>query len=396
MNKAVDYSRLSLIQKYLDKIVADKEVAGCSCLVIKDGQELGYYEAGLRDVKDKLPITRDTIFRLFSMTKPITSIATMQLVENGQLSLTDPVSKFLPGFKNQKYYDENGELCEVIEEMTVKNLLDMTSGLCYPGLACKAEVETGMFMAKAAKKLHTDEEMSTYDLMNELGKLPLAFAPSDKWNYSLSADVLGAIVEIVSGVSFSEYLHKNILDPLEMFDTDFYVPTEKQDRLCRSYRTDGINFKEYTGENLLIQSRMEEEPKFQSGGAGLASTIDDYSKICQMFLNNGEYKGKRILHPETIRYMTSGGANERQRQHIGKWDSLAGHTYGNLLRVLKHPEEAMSLGSAGEFGWDGWLGVYMSVIPEHNMCILYMMQKPDTGTVDVTFKLRNIIFSALS
>ena len=395
MNKAVDYSRLSLLQKHLDKIVADKEVAGCSCLVIKDGQELCYYEAGLRDVAAELPITRDTIFRLFSMTKPITGIAVMQLVENGQLSLTDPVSKFLPGFKNQKYYGENGELCEVAEEMTIKNLLDMTSGLCYPGLVNKAEVETGMFMARAAKKLHTDEEMSTYDLMNELGKLPLAFAPSDKWNYSLSADVLGAIVEIVSGVSFSEYLHKNILDPLEMLDTDFYVPSEKQDRLCRSYRTDGTNFKEYTGENLLIQSRMEEKPKFQSGGAGLASTIDDYSKICQMFLNKGEYKGKKILHPETIRYMTAGGTNEKQRQHIGKWDSLAGYTYGNLLRILKHPGEAMSLGSVGEFGWDGWLGVYMSVVPEHNMCILYMMQKPDTGTVDVTFKLRNIIFSAL-
>ena len=249
--------------------------------------------------------------------------------------------------------------------------------------------------SEASKKMHTENEMTTYELCNELGKLPLAFNPGDKWNYGLSADVLGAIVEIVSGMKYSEYLSKNIFEPLGMKDTGFFVPKEKQERLARAYNSDGVRFSEYTGENLLIQSRMEEQPKFESGGAGLVSTIDDYSKICQMFLNNGELGGHRILHPETIRFMSLGSLNEAQRSCIGGWNYLNGYTYGNLLRILKYPGEAVSLGVKGEFGWDGWLGVYVSIIPEYDMYILYMQQKPDTGTTDVVNKIRNVIFSSI-
>ena len=196
-------------------------------------------------------------------------------------------------------------------------------------------------------------------------------------------------------MKYSEYLSKNIFEPLGMKDTGFFVPKEKQERLARAYNSDGVRFSEYTGENLLIQSRMEEQPKFESGGAGLVSTIDDYSKICQMFLNNGELGGHRILHPETIRFMSLGSLNEAQRSCIGGWNYLNGYTYGNLLRILKYPGEAVSLGVKGEFGWDGWLGVYVSIIPEYDMYILYMQQKPDTGTTDVVNKIRNVIFSSI-
>ena len=392
---AIDKDRLDLIQRQLDEAVADKVIAGCSCLVLKGGEEMGYYESGKRDVEKDLPITRDTIFRMFSMSKPITSVAVMQLMENGRLDIGDPVSKYLPGFKNQRCY-KDGKITFVSEEMTIKNLLDMTSGLCYPGEGNDTERITGDFVAEAAKKFHTPEEMTTVELMNELGKLPLAFEPGDKWNYSFSADVLGAIVEVVSGMKYSEYLYKNIFEPLEMFDTGFYVPEDKQDRLARAYYTDGVEFTEYTGENLLIQNRLEERPKFESGGAGLSSTIDDYSKVCSMLLNGGEYKGKRILHPETIRFMTMGSLTQRQQSCIGGWNYLNGYTYGNLLRVLKYPGEAVSIGVEGEYGWDGWLGVYVSNIPEYDMTILYMQQKPDTGTTDVVNKLRNVIFSSIS
>lgn len=393
MDKSIDYKRLNMVQKHLDRITADSEVAGCSCLVIKDGKELGYFESGLRDIENDLPITRDTIFRMFSMSKIITSIATMQLMENGLIDLLDPVSKYLPGFKNQKCY-ENGKLVSVSREVTIKDLLDMTSGLCYPGEVYEAEYDTATFFEEASKKIHTKDEMSTVEIANAIGKLPLAFEPGSRWNYGFSADVLGAIVEVVSGISYSEYLRENILDPLEMFDTGFYVPDEKQDRLAKTYTYTGTGLREYTGEFLLIQSRMKDKPKFESGGAGLSSTIDDYSKIAMMFLNNGEYKGKRILHPETIRFMTAGSLTKKQAEYLN-WDSLCGHTYGNLLRVVKEPGSTAGVYSMGEYGWDGWTGVYMANIPEHNMCILYMMQRSDTGTIDVTRKLRNIIFSAI-
>lgn len=394
-NVVVNKELLDRIQKHLEDTVNEKIVAGASCLVLKKGKELGYYEAGLRDVENNLPITRYTIFRMFSMSKPITSVAVMQLFEQGKIDLGDPVSKYLPGFKNQRCY-KDGKITRVTEEMTIKNLLDMTSGLCYPGEANDAERITGDFLNEAALKMHTDEEMTTYELMNELGKLPLAFEPGEKWNYSLSADVLGAIVEVASGMKYSEYLSKNIFEPLEMHDTGFYVPEDKRQRLAKAYYSDGTELTEYTGENLLIQSRMEEKPRFESGGAGLASTIDDYSKLCTMLLNNGEYNGKKILHPETIRFMTAGSLNEKQRSCIGNWNYLSGYTYGNLLRILKYPGESYTLGSEGEYGWDGWLGVYVSNIPEYDMTILYMQQKPDTGTTDVVNKLRNIIFTSLS
>ena len=393
-NITIDKNRLNRIQDHLNETIAKKIVAGASCLVLVQGEEMGYYEAGLRDIENSLPISRDTIFRMFSMSKPITSIAVMQLMERGKIDLGDPVSMYLPGFKNQRCY-KDGKITNVTEEMTIKNLLDMTSGLCYPGETNDVEKITGDFVDEASKKIHTEDEMSTVELMNELGKLPLAFEPGEKWNYSFSADVLGAIVEVVSGMKFSDYLRENIFEPLEMYDTGFYVPEDKQQRLARAYDSDGSELKEFTGENLLIQSRMEERPKFESGGAGLSSTIDDYSKVCKMLLNNGEYKGKKILHPETIRFMTMGSLNEKQRSCIGSWNYLNGYTYGNLLRILKYPGEAVSIGVEGEYGWDGWLGVYVSNIPEYDMTILYMQQKPNTGTTDVVNKLRNIVFTSI-
>lgn len=394
MDKSIDYSRLNMIKGHLDEIVATKQAAGCSCLVIKDGRELCYYESGLRDIKNNLPITRDTIFRMFSMSKPVTSVAAMKLMEDGKIDLLDPVSKFIPGFKNQTCY-ENGKIASVNDEVRIKNLLDMTSGICYPGEAYEAEKDTAKFIDDLAGKLHTDEMLSTYEFANEIGKLPLAFQPGTIWNYGYSADVLAAVVEVVSGMKYSEYLRKNIFEPLEMFDTGFYVPEDKQHRLARTYRVGGEELSEYTGEFLLIQSRMEDKPKFESGGAGLTSTIDDYSKITMMLLNNGEYKGKKILHPETIRFMTAGSLTDKQRTGMEGWESLKGYTYGNLLRVLKRPGESTGTCSIGEYGWDGWTGVYMANIPEHNMCILYMMQRQECGTIDVTRKLRNIIFSAI-
>ena len=393
MDNSIDYKRFNMIQNHLDRIVGNKECAGCSCLVIKDGCELGYFGSGVRDIENNLPITRDTIYRMFSMSKVVTSIAVMQLMENGLIDIVDPVSKYLPGFKNQKCY-ENGHVVDVKKEVTIKNLLDMTSGLCYPGELQEAEIDTAKLFDEISSKIGTKDEMTTVEIANAVGKLPLAFEPNSRWNYGFSADILGAIVEVVSGMKFSDYLNKNIFEPLEMRDTGFFVPAEKQDRLAKTYSITGTGLSEYTGEFLLIQSRMEDEPKFESGGAGLTSTIDDYSKITMMLLNNGEYKGKKILHPETIRFMTAGSLTEEQRRYVD-WESLYGYTYGNLLRVLKEPGTAVGLGSLGEYGWDGWTGVYMCNIPEHNMCILYMMQRADSGTIDVTRKLRNIIFSAI-
>lgn len=269
----------------------------------------------------------------------------------------------------------------------------MTSGLCYPGIGYEAEVDTDKFIRKMEKRMHTDEEPTTVEFANALGEVPLAFEPDTIWNYGFSADVLGAIVEVVSGMPYSEYLKKNVFEPLEMFDTGFYVPKEKQERLAKTYSVNDLN--RYTGEFLLIQSEMKHKPKFESGGAGLTSTIDDYSKINMMLLNGGEYKGKRILHPETIKFMTAGSLTDEQRKGMESWESLKGHTYGNLLRVLNRPGSAGGSGSIGEYGWDGWTGVYMANIPEHNMCILYMQQRSECGTIDITRKLRNIVFSSL-
>lgn len=386
--------KLERLGELATEMVETGYVAGVNCMVLQHGRELAYYEAGYRDVAGSKKMTRDTIFRLYSMTKPVTSAAAMILLEEGKIDLLDPVSKFLPGFQDQ-YVIENGVKIPVTKPATIQNLLNMTSGLVYPGEGNPAEIRNTPLMEEIIAKLSTPEALKTVDIANRIGELPLAFMPGTTWQYGLSADVLGAVIEVVSGMSYGEFLKKRIFEPLGMQDTAFYVPAARQDRLAKVYRETEDGLVEEHFSHLGIQNTMEREPAFESGGAGLTSTIDDYARFTQMLLQKGEYQGRRILSPETVRFMTTAHVSAQQQRGVETWESLAGYTYGNLMRIMTSPESAGGLGSLGEYGWDGWLGTYMMNDPVHDLTFLMMYQRTDSGTVGYSRKMRNVLFAAL-
>lgn len=386
--------KLERLGELATEMVETGYVAGVNCMVLQHGRELAYYEAGYRDVAGSKKMTRDTIFRLYSMTKPVTSAAAMILLEEGKIDLLDPVSKFLPGFQDQ-YVIENGVKIPVTKPATIQNLLNMTSGLVYPGEGNPAEIRNTPLMEEIIAKLSTPEALKTVDIANRIGELPLAFMPGTTWQYGLSADVLGAVIEVVSGMSYGEFLKKRIFEPLGMQDTAFYVPAARQDRLAKVYRETEDGLVEEHFSHLGIQNTMEREPAFESGGAGLTSTIDDYARFTQMLLQKGEYQGRRILSPETVRFMTTAHVSAQQQRGVETWESLAGYTYGNLMRIMTLPESAGGLGSLGEYGWDGWLGTYMMNDPAHDLTFLMMYQRTDSGTVGYSRKMRNVLFAAL-
>lgn len=387
----------SILKEILKTSIENSEVAGANLLVVKDGKEMVYVQDGLADRETGRKIERDTIFRLYSQTKPVTSVAAMILMERGILDFYAPVSEFLPAFAKTSVA-KGGERVSGTRQILVNDLLNMTSGLVYPDEETEAGRETGRVFEEACRRLHGERPMTTRELADRLATCPLAFTPGSSWCYGASADVLGAVIEEVSGKSLSEFMKEEIFEPLGMKDTAFWVPKEKQSRLAKTYETvvkeDGQ--KElilYTGDNLAVRNDMAVPPAYEAGGAGLASTLDDYSKFATMLLNGGSLEGVQILQPKTVEFFRSGELLPVQQDSFRNWVGLEGHSYGHLMRVCKNPSQSGMLSREGEYGWDGWLGMYFANFPNENMTILMGTQKKDSGTFGLTRKLRNAILS---
>lgn len=379
--------------------IADSEIMGMNLLVEKDGQEMVYCQEGLADREKKKEIQRDSIFRLYSQTKPVTAAAAMILMEQGKLDLCQPVMEILPAFAKQKV-SEDGKLVDPIRPLLVHDLLRMTSGLLYPDDSTVAGAASAKVFEEACARIHTENAMSTRELADRLAECPLAFHPGTQWAYGTSADILGAVIEEISGQRFSDFMEEHIFAPLGMKDTAFWVPEEKRDRLVTVYGTEqqedgtrGMSI--YTGDHLAIRNDMAELPAYEAGGAGLTSTVDDYMKFAKMLLRKGELDGKRILKPATVEYFENGELMPSQQKYFENWIGLDGYSYGNLMRVCKNPSQAGGMCREGECGWDGWLGMYFANFPKENMTIIMGMQKKDAGTFKLTRKLRNIILSEI-
>lgn len=385
------------LKQELIRAVERGEVAGANILILKDGKEAAYAQAGYADLEEKRHFERDTITRLYSMTKPVTSAAAMALMERGLLDLGANVQEFLPGFQNAMVAGEEG-LVPVRRPVRIQDLLQMTSGLVYGGAApCISYSETKKLFEEIKARLFGEEALGTVEIANRLGKIPLAFQPGSAWQYGTSADVLGAVIEVISGKRFGEFLRETFFEPLEMEDTAFYVPEEKQPRLAKVYERTAEGLALYTQSHLGIMNTMEKQPAFESGGAGLASTMDDYSHFAAMLMAQGTYKGREILKPQTVRFMTGAELLSWQQEVFDhNWDSLGGYTYGNLMRVAKEPGKTFFMATEGEYGWDGWLGDYFSNSPKNGITILISQQLRDAGTTSLTRRLKNIVWSELA
>lgn len=393
----MEQEKINRLQWILDDAVARGEIPGAILMVRKEGKETVYLESGYADIEAKKPVSRDSIYRLYSMSKPITATAVMILVERGLIDLADPVCRYLPGFCGQMVAAADGHVEKPWRDVTIQDLVNMTSGLVYDGNHL-TEKQTEALFTEVIQGLDEGEggAYGTVEIANRLGQIPLAFQPARSWCYGTSADVAGALVEVVSGMRFGDFLEKEIFTPLEMVDTGFWVPEEKQSRLVKTYEcNEGKPSVLYTGNHLGIRNAMDRRPAFESGGAGLVSTIDDYSHFAQMLLNGGSYKGKQILSPAMVRFMT-GHVLSAEQQEVFEREGMAwleGFSYGNFMRVLVNPGRSTTLGSKGEYGWDGWLGCYFANAPQDQMTILMMTQKKDSGTFRMTRLLRNTIYN---
>lgn len=384
--------KMKCLEQVLEAAIAKGQLAGANLLICRDGKEVHYSESGYADMEKKRPYRRDTIFRLYSMSKPITAAAAMLLLERGLLDPGQPLEEILPGFRNVKVC-ENGAWVPARRSVVVHDLLAMTSGLPYGGdVMNAASMAAEQVFQEIIAGLYTDQKLGTVEVANRLGQCGLAFHPGDSWRYGTSADVLGAVIECVSGKRFGDFLREELFEPLGMKDTAFYVPEEKRDRLACVYEETPQGLVLCPTNNLGIMYTQEKRPAFESGGAGLVSTIDDYAKFAGMLMQGGICDGKRILAEDTVKYFTGGRLTPWQQEAMWRgWDGLSGYTYGNLLRVMVEPGMAYYQTWKDEYGWDGWLGPYFCNSPKNGMTILMSFQRKDSGVIEVTRKLRDVL-----
>ena len=346
--------KLGRVSTTVQGLVDEEKIAGASVLVARKGKVVFFETFGMMDKEAGKPVDEDTIFRFYSMTKPVTSVAVMMLVEQGKIGLDDPVSKYIEPFKGLKVYDESGAHAEPAREMTVRDLLRHTSGLTY-----------GFFGNTAVDKTYRengilDRETSLDDMVEKLGAIPLLYQPGTRWHYGVSTDVLGYLVEKVSGESLDVFFERRIFAPLRMEDTAFYVPQDRADRFAVCYGP-------RLGKGLRVsdnprKSEFLEKPGLLSGGGGLVSTAGDYLRFCSMLLNKGELDGKRLLRAETVEMMT-----RNQLPESVSWNGQ-GFGLGFSVQVTEGKY------GAGEYGWGGAASTHFWIHPKQELIVIALSQ----------------------
>ena len=389
-NVGLSSERLARIRPAVEKYIGDDKIAGALTLIARRGELVHLECVGLMDRENRRPMQRDTIFRIWSMTKPITCVALMMLYEKGYFQLFDPVSRFIPAFKDVKVCAGEGEsgveLVDLEREVTVRDLLTHTSGLTYHFL------EYGP-VERMYRDVGVSSEKPLPEFVADLLKLPLAFQPGSAWRYSCSHDVAAFLIEVITGQSLDIYLRDNLFEPLGMIDTGFYVPKEKQDRFAATYGSGNLlqptmTFSKWykdaeDGVNRLLSGptdSLESKPhRVFRGGHGLVSTALDYLRFCQMLLNNGKLGGKRILSRKTVELMTTNHlAPELMPFEIGGIYS-PGYGYGLGFGVLMDVGQCQTVGSEGEYRWGGAASTSFWIDPKEGFIGIQMAQFQPSG-----------------
>ena len=398
--------RLNRIRPAIEKHIGDDRVAGAVTLLARRGEPVHLACVGLMDRETRAPMRPDTLFRLYSMTKPITCVALMALYEEGRFQLFDPVSKFIPAFRDLKVYAGEGESgvegVDLEREVTVRDLLIHTSGLSYHFLE-NSPVEA------LYRKAGVCTEKPLAEFVADLLSLPLAFQPGTAWRYGFSHDVAAYLVEIMSGRPFDAYLREHLFEPLSMADTGFTVPQEKLDRFAAQYGTDSITQPDLTSSRWLGDAEagvnrrlsgptdsLESGPHHTfRGGHGLVSTAQDYMRFCQMLLNGGELDGRRILSRKTIEIMTANHLPPEFMPYEIGGVTFPGYGYGLGFRVLMDVGQCQSMGSEGEYGWAGAAGTYFWIDPREELIGVSMIQFQPGGYHPVAQDFRVAAYQAI-
>jgi CubicO group peptidase (beta-lactamase class C family) len=381
-------AREAALDEGLQALVDDGRVAGLVTMLVQSGTVEQQGAFGSQDIAAGVPMQEDTIFRIYSMTKPITGVAMMILYEQGLWSLDDPVSKFVPQFAGLEVGVEgaNGELTRVPADhaMTMRELMTHTGGLTY-----------GFFNASAVDLMYgqanvMDPGSSLEIMVDKLARIPLLYQPGSRWNYSVSVDVQGYIVEELSGQTLPEFMAEHIFEPLGMVDTAFYVPADKAGRLAKQVYDYGPN-----GELALSASLFGDysaPPGLPSGGGGLVSTAADYMRFAQMLLNGGELDGKRVLKAETVEFMRQNHAPTTQAD--GAVQLGPGMGFGMDVAVFTDPAAAQSPVGTGTFWWAGAAGTWFWIDPANDLAFVAMAQIDFFDIMDLPGLTQQLVYRA--
>ena len=380
------------INSIMDAASSRGESIGALCLVLKGDDELFFGANGHADRAGGVAMKRDNIFRLFSLSKPITAAAVMLLTDMGKLSPSDPVSKYFPEYSDMYQLSDDGKIVPCADKVTILHLLTMTSGIPYANVGDPSVEAAGKLFDQIIEGQQNGMPLSTEGFCRRAAGIPLRFAPGSKWDYGISADILGGICEQASGMRFSQFLRKYLFDPLGMNDTGFYVPQEKISRFTKLYSWQKNGLGEDHG-NYLGLTDYSAPPAFESGGAGLVSTIDDYARFVRMLTGGGVFEGKHILSSDAVRFMAEPKLGETQQACL--WDRLSGYNYGCLMRVMTRPEKSDIRTCKGEFGWDGWTGTYFCADISNRIAVLYFTQICGAGTTSQAAEISSVVYDEL-
>ena len=400
---ALDRLEAHLKSRYIDA----GRFPGTQLLVYRRGKVVHSVVQGFADLERRVPVRDDTIFRIYSMTKPITSVAFMMLFEEGRVALDEPVHKYIPEWKNLGVFVAGTSPSFLARPtsrpMQIVDLLRHTSGLTY-GIQQRSNVDAAYREKKIA------EAGTLQGMVEELAQIPLEFSPGEAWNYSVSADVLGYLIGKISGRPFEQFLKERIFDPLGMADTGFYVPSAKAARFAACYSADPpgkLMFRptERKGTLTLLddptKSAYLSPPSFVSGGGGLVSTASDYLTYCRALINGGELGGTRLLGPKTLQLMTSnhlpGGVDlPALSRSMFSEATNSGIGFGLGFAVTMDPAKALLPGSAGEYFWGGAAGTAFWVDPAEELIAIFMTQLMPSSAYPIRRELRTLVYAAIT
>jgi CubicO group peptidase (beta-lactamase class C family) len=384
----VSADRLVRIDKMIQQSIDSGWIAGAVGFIARNGKIVYDKSFGVSNIETKSPMQKDNIFRIASQTKAITSVAVMMLFEEGKFLLDDPISKYIPEFADQGVLDQFNEKDSTFttipanREVTIRDLLTHTSGIDYAGIGSKNM--RAIYAKSGVPGGFGSDKIVLGDKIKVLGKLPLAHQPGERFTYGLNVDVLGYLVEVLSGESLDQYFRKQIFEPLGMTDTYFYLPASKFDRLVKVTTDDSNHHLVNAPENFVDYPLTN--GTYYSGGAGLSSTIKDYAIFLQMLLNNGEYNGNRLLARRTVELMTT---NQIGNLSIGR------DKFGLGFQITTANGQARLGVSEGSFSWGGYFATtYWADPKERLVCLLFMQQSP-LRHGEIQDKFRALVYQAL-
>ena len=395
----MNIQRLEVLSDMMKRAVDRGECAGVQAAVVKDSREVWHAAVGMADAEAGRPMARDTIFRMFSSTKCVTGLAAAMCIDRGYFTPRAAVCEYLPGFRDQLYWD-GLELRPVgARTVYIHDLLNMTSGICYPGNWNPGD----RGLAAEAKRLSAqidagDFSTGTVEFINRIGRVPLSFYPGRQWAYGMNADVVGALVEVATGKRYGEWLRDEIFGPLGMDDTGFSVPPEKRGRLAGVYAfaEDGARTRidAEVGRHVGLAD-YDPRSNVEMGGSGLVSTIADWCRLMAMLQAGGTYGGHRFLSPAGMRLMTSPQLSVEQAKTFN-WQDHPGQNYGFFNHIKVAPGPSSNPCHVGTFGWDGMLGTNSFVDPVEKLSLVVAIQnRPPFTRSCLTYGLRNPLYAAL-